>query len=115
MNAGDLHAEFRPSAGQSGQLPVYDDRTALTFVDRARQAGLAISAVEMLRADELGSVEPPAARILGAAERMSSWDEARSSAATMTRAPTSVPSSGGADSHGIRPSLDPATSCLEIS
>lgn len=78
MNARDLYAEFRPSAGRVGQLPVHDDRTALAFVDRARQAGLAISAVEMFRADALRIVEPPPARILGGAERMSSWDEARS-------------------------------------
>lgn len=78
MNARDLYAGFPPSAGRVGRLPVHDDRTALAFVDRARQAGLAISAIEMLRGDELGSVEPPAARILGGAERMSSWDDARS-------------------------------------
>lgn len=78
MNASAIQAEFAASGVPAGEGLVYDDRTALKFISRAQEEGLAISAVEMVQPGEAGRIAPPRQRILADAERLKSWDQARS-------------------------------------
>ncbi len=78
MNAKSLYAEFAAAGTTAGAALVFDDHTAFELINRAQQAGLAISGIEMVRPTELGSVELLPARFLRDPERVLSWSDARS-------------------------------------
>ncbi len=78
MTAKGLYEEFAAAGTTAGAALVFDDHTALELINRAQQAGLAISGIEMVRPTELGSVEPLPAQFLRDSERVSSWSDARS-------------------------------------
>lgn len=78
MNKRSLHAEFVPAGHWGGEVPVYDDQTALEIIGRAQEVGLAVSGIEMVQPEELDRVDLPRPGILRDAERASSWVQARS-------------------------------------
>jgi hypothetical protein len=78
MNAKELRREFATAAVATDPTFVYDERTALDLIARAQEEDVAIARIEMVRAEDLGRMEPPERRVLRDADRRASWRTAQS-------------------------------------